>query len=62
MEDSRNEETPFRDQTTRVFIPGYMRSDLASHLAMIQAIMRGQFHCAMVTLLMMKEYIPSVIL
>ena len=62
MADLSEDPTPFRDTTIRVFIPGYMRSDQASHFAMLEAIMRGHFHCAMVTLLMLKESIPAVIL
>ena len=56
------DETPFREQTVRVYAPGYARTDLVSHLALIYSIMKGDYHCAMVTLLLMKESIPSVIL
>ena len=49
---------PFIGASLKVFVPGYLVSDVANHYGVIDLVVRGEFHRAMVSLLLMKELLP----
>ena len=52
----------FSTGTVAVHVPSYFVSDTTSHFGLLDLISRGEYHTAMVSLLLMRESIPYYVL
>ena len=49
---------PFTGGSLKVLVPGFLSSDVANHYGVLDLVVRGEYHRAMVALLLMKELLP----